>query len=458
MNVTKWLIFLTSFLFFLEQPKRSGRKQTTSMSSLINKKVRANDVSLPKPHPQDSSPPLSDLEQRIKLISSKLDEGNVKGGIRLAASDDKIAPFLTDNYQKLLSKHPQRANSAALNPQNLDSFFVTEFDLYKAIMSFPNGSAADPDKIVPQILKDLVSKSNGSAGINFLKSLTKLINLFGDCKIPEPLKPVFFGAKLIALIKIDGGLRPIAIGNTLRRIASKCAGSKALSERQNFFGNLRVGCGAKRGAEIAAHSFRNLTERYDKPKCTVLLILDFKKAFNSLNRETMLNHVYSNRPQLYNYTHCAYGKLSYLFYGSSVIMSEDGTQQGDPEAPPLFAETIHTLVKQLESKINIWYLDNGNLADDYKVVLRDLKNILKLEQIYGLSLNTEKCELCFLRPTTSTQYNSILTQFRKICPKIKKKEKKNSSFKDLQSTNFAEKVCSTKKLRRLKKSRMSLTN
>ena len=47
-------------------------------------------------------------------------------------------------------------------------------------------------------------------------------------------------------------------------------------------------------------------------------------------------------------------------------MSEDGTQQGDPEAPPLFSETIHTLVKQLESKINIWYLDDGNLADDYK--------------------------------------------------------------------------------------------
>ena len=76
-------------------------------------------------------------------------------------------------------------------------------------------------------------------------------------------------------------------------------------------------------------------------------------------------------------------------------MSEDGTQQGDPEAPPLFAETIHRLVKQLESKINIWYLDDGNLADDYKVVLWDLKNILKSEQIYGLSLNTEKCELCF---------------------------------------------------------------
>ena len=176
------------------------------MSSLINKKIRANDVSLPKPHPQVSSRPLSDLEQRIKLISSELDEGNVKGGIRLAASYDKTAPSSTDNYQKLLSKHPQRAKFAVPNPEKLDSFFVTDFDLYKAIMSFPNGSAAGPDKIIPQTLKDLVSKSNGSAGLSFLKLLSKLINLIGDGKVPEPLRPFFFGAKLIALIKIDNKL------------------------------------------------------------------------------------------------------------------------------------------------------------------------------------------------------------------------------------------------------------
>ena len=59
-------------------------------------------------------------------------------------------------------------------------------------MSFPNGSAAGPDKIVPQIFKDLVSKSNGSAGPNFLNSLTKLINIIGDGKIPEPLRPFFW--------------------------------------------------------------------------------------------------------------------------------------------------------------------------------------------------------------------------------------------------------------------------
>ena len=92
------------------------------MSSMINKKSRANGVSLLKPHPQVSRSPLSDLEQIIKLLSSKLDEGNIKGGIRLAASDDKIAPFSIDNQQKLLSEHPQRAKFAAPNPEIVNNF------------------------------------------------------------------------------------------------------------------------------------------------------------------------------------------------------------------------------------------------------------------------------------------------------------------------------------------------
>ena len=110
-------------------------------------------------------------------------------------------------------------------------------------------------------------------------------------------------------------------------------------------------------------------------------------------------------------------------------MSEDGTQQGDPEVPTLFAEIIQTLIKQLESKINIWYLDDGKLADDYKVVLRDLKNILNLEQIYGLSLNNEKCELGQLGPTTSTQYKSIFITISKNMPQKIENKKRTPNFR-----------------------------
>ena len=87
------------------------------------------------------------------------------------------------------------------------------------------------DKIVPQGVKDPNSKSNGNAGLIFLKSLTKLLPLIDEGKFLQQLRPFFSGGKLIALVKIDGGLQPVAIGNTLRRIASKCARSKVLADR-----------------------------------------------------------------------------------------------------------------------------------------------------------------------------------------------------------------------------------
>ena len=69
-----------------------------------------------------------------------------------------------------------------------------------------------------------------------------------------------------------------------------------------------------------------------------------------------------------------------FFYRNSIFTSEEGTQQGDPEAPPLFVESIQTLVKKIEPKIYVWYLDDGNLTDDYKILLRYLKIILVSEK------------------------------------------------------------------------------
>ena len=38
--------------------------------------------------------------------------------------------------------------------------------------------------------------------------------------IPEPLRPYFFGARLIPIAKKDGGMRPIAIGTIFHKLIS----------------------------------------------------------------------------------------------------------------------------------------------------------------------------------------------------------------------------------------------
>ena len=139
----------------------------------------------------------------------------------MAVGDDKIADFTVDNYAALKLKHPQRESCSVPDPTDIDCFSTSEFFVYKALMSFPNGSSAGLDGISPQILKDLTAKSNGQTGLNFLRVLTNLVNVILEGKVPFELRPYFFGVKLIALKKPDEGLRTIAIGNTFRLSSAK---------------------------------------------------------------------------------------------------------------------------------------------------------------------------------------------------------------------------------------------
>ena len=86
------------------------------------------------------------------------------------------------------------------------------------------------------------------------------VNLEG--KVLFEFWPNFFVAKLIALKKPDGGLRPIIVGNAFRRLSAKYAGYHVFESRQARYGNRKVGVGTKRGvgAEVASNVFRCLTE------------------------------------------------------------------------------------------------------------------------------------------------------------------------------------------------------
>jgi len=57
-------------------------------------------------------------------------------------------------------------------------------------------------------------------GAEFLSALTDFVNLVLEGRCPSDVAPVFFGGRLLALNKKTGGIRPIAIGFTLRRLAS----------------------------------------------------------------------------------------------------------------------------------------------------------------------------------------------------------------------------------------------
>ena len=258
----------------------------SSLGAIINKRIQ-NGVIEKRPKRDRKPQQKSELDRRLRSICNKLDEGDVKATIRMAVGDEETADFKVDNYAALKLKHPQRETCTVPDPTDNDCFSTSKFIVHKALMSFPNGSSVRLDGISPQNLNVWTAKSNGQTGLNLLRALTNLVNVILEGKVPFEYRPYFFGAKLIALKKPDGGLRPIAVGNTFRRLSAKCAGCHVFESRQARYGSRQVGVGTKRGAELASHVFRCLIESA-QPKENVILKIDFENDFNSINRQFML--------------------------------------------------------------------------------------------------------------------------------------------------------------------------
>ena len=69
------------------------------------------------------------------------------------------------------------------------------------------------------------------------------------------------------------------------------------------------------------------------------------------------------------------------------MKSSEVTQQGDPESPALFSDSIHDLIDSLEWKMNLWYLDDGNLSDDYRTVFKRSQKFVEAEKRWDSKLN-----------------------------------------------------------------------
>ena len=79
--------------------------------------------------------------------------------------------------------------------------------------------------------------------------------------------------------------------------------------------------------------------------------------------------------------------------GDSIILSEEGVQQGYPLGPLLFCLTLHPLLSQLQSELKIFYLDDRTVGGSTESVLQDLNYLESGAAELGLQLNQSKSEL-----------------------------------------------------------------
>ena len=121
-------------------------------------------------------------------------------------------------------------------------------------------------------------------------------------KCPKEMTPFFFGGRLLALNKKSGGIRPIAVGVPLRRLASKCANTHGAARMAPQFAPRQLG--VREGCEAAIHSAHRYLQTLAPGH--IMIKLDFANAFNSFHRSDMLLTIKNCLPELYAFCLSSY--------------------------------------------------------------------------------------------------------------------------------------------------------
>lgn len=350
-------------------------------------------------------------------ISDKINEGNIKGAIQALTSQDTIAEPSNQVITALQCKHPDPTFEPVKLPHNNVHLTTSSKNVKNSIFSFPSGSSHGHDGLKPQHLKEVLQALGDQEGLDkgttssFLSTLTCLINIILKGTMPQRIKQLFFGARLIPFNKKDGGLRPIAVGLTLRRICSKLCVDQIKEKAILNLSPTQVGFGVSGGAESLVHSVRHFLQTMKPNEC--LVKLDFSNAFNSLERNAFLTEIHSNYPDIFNYVSASYEHPSTLLLNDSIVWSKTGVQQGDPLGPALFALSLQNITKDLDANLNVWYLDDGSIGGECQQIVSTLKHFLPKCNDIGLSININKSEI--IASDTDT-INFFLNEFPGIKP------------------------------------------
>ena len=137
------------------------------------------------------------------------------------------------------------------------------------------------------------------------------------------------GVDTTRLIPLDKkpGVRPIGVGEVLRRIIGRCIARCVSADLKHLGSNIQLCLGQKCGIEHAVHTLR---EEFDADESCSILLIDASNAFNLLNRKLALDNIETICPSLVTALRNSYSETSHLFVKSAKLKSEERVTQGDP--------------------------------------------------------------------------------------------------------------------------------
>ena len=146
----------------------------------------------------------------------------------------------------------------------------------------------------------------------------------------------------LALRKSNNDVRPIAIGESLRRLTARAICLQMKDTFADFFSPVQHGVSTECGTELLSHHVQLLLEANPD---WVVLKTDVKNAINSLDRCQLLKEVSLLFHDLFCHVQQMYLNINSLVFlqkeNPVILTSQQGVHQEDPLGPALFSTAIH---------------------------------------------------------------------------------------------------------------------
>ena len=215
----------------------------------------------------------------------------------------------------------------------------------------------------------------GTSSAHLRDSVPALCRRLCNSIVPWDDIRALVASRLIALNKCPG-VRPIGIGETLRRIIGKAICQATRLDAALVCGSDQLCAGLQVGIEGAIHAMNELfLAHQDQGTGWGVLLVDAANAFNSLNRAAMLLHARVLWPRCARFLFNTYRGWSVLVLkGSSTFLySKEGVTQGDPLSIFMYAIGTLPLIRSLHNPghwTQLWYADDAS-AGGTLLELRD---------------------------------------------------------------------------------------
>ena len=327
-------------------------------------------------------------ETKEKALVKLMMLGKIKSAAKFVNSDDSVKgvhPLNEEIKEILQAKHPAGKDAdpsviyecTAESPEPVIYEGITA-EKVQQIAKNMNGSGG-PTLIDTDVWKDILcSKVFGNKTEELSQSIADLAKKLCTEEIHPDCLVEYNACRLIPLDKgltkqQTPGVRPIGIGEVLKRIVGKLLIGVIKDDIIEAVGPLQTCSGLKGGIEAAIHAMRRT---YECNSTEGMLLVDAENAFNFLNRKVALQNIKQICPPLYRYLSNTYQSPAKLVIQGDnkheMITSEEGCIQGDVPATGLYGLGIKPLIDNLAEVIDIqkcvqsWFADDSSAAGQLK--------------------------------------------------------------------------------------------